>query len=95
MVVWHHLGSQGSCLLHSYLRQQSSGTETQIRPKTVTINETEHTTSADFLPAPIAKSTPSAESATPDGSIVVTPPLRCSTRIRQPPADCFHPENFT
>ena len=66
----------------------------QIRPRTVTTNETEHTTSADFLPAPIAESTPSAESATPDSSVVVTPPLRRSTRIRQPP-DRFRPENFT
>ena len=53
----------------------------QIRPRIVTTNETEHTTSADFLPAPIAESTPSVESATPDSSVVVTPPLRHSTNL--------------
>ena len=54
----------------------------------------ENTTSGDFLPVQIAESNPSAENGTPDSSDVVTPPLRCSTKIKQPP-DLYCSENFT
>ena len=63
----------------------------QIRGRTVTSPETTDGPSDDFLPNPLADST---ASSTSDTTTSTAPPLRRSTRIRNPP-DRYSPDNYT